>query len=399
MAISREGLKQNYLIGYVFFVTVQAYKSLSMATEEDKHSTEKTIDYDRVISDQGVYEGRYNGKYAAIKILRGRQTKNEREIAILKKLSQKKYQYVVEYFGFWEQFFPPFTFIAMELCQCDLDKFLEKNSSLHIGARRVVLLHVNLGLKFLHKQKIIHRDLKPQNVVLSRDGQLMKLCDFGLSKAGEGTVSKSKSVFGTDRWMSPEAIMNETTSAKSDMFSFGLLVYYVMMGRIHAFGDELTAMILDDTEQYVPEWPVDSDTTLKLAKALVSKLLLKRHHERLPSSESLLHPFFWNLEGKGTERLQNLIEGPTPSESKILENCASTCKNSIPDLLTSSLRSEDTSDSDTFLSSIQHRLANDSDADRQKTWNSAICEFPEFFLRVYKEGNKIFQTPAFCSKL
>jgi serine/threonine protein kinase len=90
------------------------------------------------------------------------------------------------------------------------------------------------ALAAAHDRGIIHRDLKPENVIRTPDGQI-KILDFGLARfrepsALEVTLTALGSVMGTPAHMSPEQIRGEPVDARSDVFSFGVLVYELASG-------------------------------------------------------------------------------------------------------------------------------------------------------------------------
>ncbi len=105
-----------------------------------------------------------------------------------------------------------------------------------------ILIQLFKGLKYIHDNKYVHRDIKPQNVLVSL-GQPVKLlwADFGLSKAFEGPNSTftPSDVRGTRCWLSPEEYEeyeNFRGTTRSDIFSFGCLVFYYLTGGLHPFG-------------------------------------------------------------------------------------------------------------------------------------------------------------------
>jgi serine/threonine protein kinase len=89
-----------------------------------------------------------------------------------------------------------------------------------------------------HEKGIVHRDLKPANVMLSREGRV-KVLDFGLAKGVDAdvhatiaaTVSEAGQVLGTAAYMAPEQIRGEGVDARTDLFSFGILLYELASGR------------------------------------------------------------------------------------------------------------------------------------------------------------------------
>ena len=91
------------------------------------------------------------------------------------------------------------------------------------------------GLAYAHRQGVVHRDLKTENVLLSPEGQV-KIADFGIARrsAEEGAdeaLTRDGVVLGTRRIMSPEQACGDPVDARSDLFSFGVLLYEVFTGR------------------------------------------------------------------------------------------------------------------------------------------------------------------------
>lgn len=102
-----------------------------------------------------------------------------------------------------------------------------------------VVKNVCLGLEFAHARHdgngeplgIVHRDVSPQNVLLSRDGQV-KLTDFGIAKmSGKTTTTRSGVLKGKYAYMSPEQALGREVDQRSDVFSFGALLYEMAVGK------------------------------------------------------------------------------------------------------------------------------------------------------------------------
>ena len=136
-----------------------------------------------------------------------------------------------------------------------------------LTARRAVDYGVQVahGLAAAHEKGIVHRDLKPDNVFVTRDDHV-KILDFGLAKASAGPAAGSETesptvsgytepgkVMGTVGYMSPEQVRGIPVDARSDIFSFGSMLYEMLTGRRAFLGETaaeaMTAILRDEPEE------------------------------------------------------------------------------------------------------------------------------------------------------
>jgi serine/threonine protein kinase len=115
-------------------------------------------------------------------------------------------------------------YIITEFCEDgDLYRFLEKKQKLPENEAKRYLKHIMKGAKYLHANGIIHRDLKPANILLK--GDKCKISDFGFAKSLEDENTVMKSIVGTPLYMSPQILKKTKYTAKSDLWSVGLIYY------------------------------------------------------------------------------------------------------------------------------------------------------------------------------
>ncbi|OVE78765.1 hypothetical protein BVY01_04475 [bacterium I07] len=168
-------------------------------------------------------------------------------------------------------------FIVMEYVEGEtLGKKL-KNGALEYKTAIYYAIQIAEALQAAHEKGIIHRDIKSENIMVTPKNQI-KVMDFGLAKLkGSLKLTKTSSTLGTVSYMSPEQILGKEVDARSDIFSFGVVLYEMLSGELPFKGEYEAAV----TYAIVNEEP---EPIHKLSSDLPSELLhlLNRSIEKDP---------------------------------------------------------------------------------------------------------------------
>ncbi|MFI5251683.1 MAG: protein kinase [Bacteroidota bacterium] len=135
-------------------------------------------------------------------------------------------------------------FIVMEFV--DGVTLREKKQSISFKQAIDIGVQIADGLAAAHEKGIVHRDIKPENIMIRKDG-IAQIMDFGLAKLrGNITrLTKEGSTIGTAGYMSPEQVQGQDTDHRSDIFSFGILLYELFTGELPFKGIHETALMYE----------------------------------------------------------------------------------------------------------------------------------------------------------
>lgn len=159
-------------------------------------------------------------------------------------------------------------------------------------------LQIAHGLAAAHEKGIIHRDLKPENLFVTKDGRV-KILDFGLAKltqpehqAGSSLPTmthgtEAGSVMGTAGYMSPEQVRGKTLDARSDIFSFGAILYEVLSGKRAFHGDTPADTMSSILKEDPPELSETNRNVSPALERIVQHCLEKNPEARFHSASDI----------------------------------------------------------------------------------------------------------------
>jgi eukaryotic-like serine/threonine-protein kinase len=187
-------------------------------------------------------------------------------------------------------------FLVMEFVEGrDLGRVLVKDGPLPLDRALDVTIQAARGLRFAHAQGIIHRDIKPTNLILDSIGTV-KVLDMGLARFtgdaaalhGHGTdggLTQAGSVMGTADFMSPEQAYDpKAADERSDIYSLGCTLYYLLTGQVPFGGETFVQRVLAHRTQPIPSIP-DASPALN---GVLHRLMAKEPAERPQSMDEVI---------------------------------------------------------------------------------------------------------------
>jgi formylglycine-generating enzyme required for sulfatase activity/cephalosporin-C deacetylase-like acetyl esterase len=172
-----------------------------------------------------------------------------------------------------------------------------------------IALQIAEAISAAHNKGVIHRDLKPGNIKITPEGKV-KVLDFGIAKMVGGqpvdrritTVTQPGQTIGTPGYMSPEQAVGKEVDFRSDIWSFGCVLYEMLTGR-RAFAGQTTSDVLESVLKAEPEWEAIPAEVGPVLRGLTEKCLQKDPGERYQSAAGLCQDL---LEYQAT------VTAPTP---------------------------------------------------------------------------------------
>ncbi|GAB2231401.1 hypothetical protein Droror1_Dr00010407 [Drosera rotundifolia] len=214
-------------------------------------------------------------------------------------LSRLHHPNVMKLVAAWKK--PPVYCIITEyLSEGSLRAYLHKleNKILPLEKTIQFSLEIARGMEFVHSKGIIHRDLKPENILIDQDFH-MKMADFGTA-CDEAHVDFFSDDPGTYRWMAPEMIKRKPYGRKVDVYSFGLILWEMVAGRI----------------------PYDDMIPVQAAFAVVNKDIRPEFSENFPPAIRALVEHCWSSDPQKRPEFSQILDVLEQFESSLAHDGA-----------------------------------------------------------------------------
>ncbi len=194
-------------------------------------------------------------RLVAVKVLRGDLSEDEKFVRRFQReaiaASSLNHPNIVEVYDVGED--NGKYYIVMEYVDGKtLKSLIKKRGALTLPEVVDIMLQLASAISCAHDSYIIHRDIKPQNVIILEDGRV-KVMDFGIAaQLNSNDLTQTNSVMGTVYYLPPEQANGNVTTTKSDIYSLGILMYELVVGRVPFKGDSPVEVAIKQMRERIP---------------------------------------------------------------------------------------------------------------------------------------------------
>ncbi|MCH7689793.1 MAG: protein kinase [candidate division Zixibacteria bacterium] len=134
-------------------------------------------------------------------------------------------------------------YIAMEYLEGQtLEEMIKRKVKFNYRIIAQIIVQICAAMDYAHKQGIVHRDIKPANIMIRSDYRV-KVMDFGIARVESSSMTKTGIAMGTPNYISPEQLKGQHVDNKADIFSLGVVMYEMLLGKRPFKGENITSLI------------------------------------------------------------------------------------------------------------------------------------------------------------
>ncbi|CZR80471.1 Serine/threonine-protein kinase PrkC [Clostridioides difficile] len=148
---------------------------------------------------------------------------------------------------------------------------------------------IAMALSAAHKKGIIHRDIKPHNILISNEGRVVKVADFGIAKAvSNSTMTNIGSIIGSVHYFSPEQAKGKFVTNNADLYSLGIVLYEMLIGKVPFRGDSPISIALQHINDDIDFTSEEKVRIPQSVRTTIKKLTEKSSADRYQTAEELI---------------------------------------------------------------------------------------------------------------
>jgi len=181
----------------------------------------------------------------------------------------------------------PLQYIAMEYLEGrTLEDMIKKKTKFNYRILSQIIIQICSALQYAHEQGIVHRDIKPANIMILKDYRV-KVMDYGIARIDTSSMTKTGIAMGTPNYISPEQLKGQKSDHRADIFSLGVVMYEMLLGRRPFKGENITSLIYTIINQE-PDRPSDINPQIPLLfDHVIMKALQKDPSQRYQKAHEI----------------------------------------------------------------------------------------------------------------
>jgi serine/threonine-protein kinase len=143
------------------------------------------------------------------------------------------------------------------------------------------------GLDHAHEKNVVHKDIKSQNILLDAERNV-KITDFGIADVMDDDVTRTQSLMGTPQYIAPEILNREILTAQSDLYSVGILMYEMLLGKAPFTGEKPAVIMIKQINHPIPSIIMERQDVPQTLENIVIKATAKKLENRYLTANDII---------------------------------------------------------------------------------------------------------------
>lgn len=201
----------------------------------------------------------------------------------------------------------------------DLKQYLDKNFPIPLPQVVDIMEQVLSAVETAHKHGIIHRDLKPQNILIDENKNI-KITDFGIATAtSDNSLTQTNSLMGSVHYLSPEQARGSVATARSDIYSLGIILFELLTGKVPFEGETAVSIAIKHFRTQIPSVRQYNHEIPQPLENVVLKAACKDPQERYASAKEMADDLRTSLDPARSSEPKFCADKHVDDETKVLD--------------------------------------------------------------------------------